>query len=250
MNYQKGYKGEDLKQYQEKLGITADGIFGKETDKAVRDFQTQNEGLKVDGIIGKNTINAFSSPTPKRDNIINVNNLDSGIDMGNMPTATPQKPTQTDFSGMLQTAQDFYKEDEATTLERQRQQGIVSALQGQGGREEMRTGLEEELGVGKKRDVMTRASSKMQQLQAEEDTLYDQMRQEEAEGRGLRTTSAFQGEATRRARRIGIDKRYAAADLMAAQGDFQGAMSQVNQAVDDTFADRTDALNSQKQQLD
>lgn len=46
-----GDKGEDVKELQGKLKIKADGIFGVQTDKAVRDFQKKNK-LKVDGVVG------------------------------------------------------------------------------------------------------------------------------------------------------------------------------------------------------
>lgn len=39
---------------QKKLGITADGIFGKDTDKAVKEYQSKN-GLTADGIVGTGT---------------------------------------------------------------------------------------------------------------------------------------------------------------------------------------------------
>lgn len=39
---------------QKKLGITADGIFGKDTDKAVKEYQSKN-GLTTDGIVGTGT---------------------------------------------------------------------------------------------------------------------------------------------------------------------------------------------------
>lgn len=53
-------KGDDVKATQEELNKrkyncgTADGVFGKNTDIAVRNFQTDN-GLTVDGKVGKNT---------------------------------------------------------------------------------------------------------------------------------------------------------------------------------------------------
>lgn len=50
-------KGEDVKRLQRALGFPEgriDGIFGKETDKAVRDFQRAN-GLKIDGRAGPAT---------------------------------------------------------------------------------------------------------------------------------------------------------------------------------------------------
>ncbi|KYG33881.1 N-acetylmuramoyl-L-alanine amidase [Alkalihalobacillus trypoxylicola] len=47
-------RGEDVRAVQRKLGIKADGIFGPITEKAVRDYQ-QNNNLIVDGIVGQNT---------------------------------------------------------------------------------------------------------------------------------------------------------------------------------------------------
>lgn len=50
----KGFQGADVKWLQEKLGIDADGIFGKGTEEAVKKFQTAN-GLVADGIVGTKT---------------------------------------------------------------------------------------------------------------------------------------------------------------------------------------------------
>lgn len=46
-----GMRGEDVKKLQRKLGIKDDGIFGKQTDTAVRQFQKKNK-LVVDGVVG------------------------------------------------------------------------------------------------------------------------------------------------------------------------------------------------------
>jgi hypothetical protein len=52
-------RGDDVRQVQEALinagfQLKADGVFGEETDKAVRQFQ-QQKGLTVDGIVGADT---------------------------------------------------------------------------------------------------------------------------------------------------------------------------------------------------
>ncbi|MDN4525310.1 peptidoglycan-binding protein [Fictibacillus fluitans] len=47
-------KGEDVKVVQQKLGITADGIYGPKSEKAVKDFQGANK-LGIDGVVGPKT---------------------------------------------------------------------------------------------------------------------------------------------------------------------------------------------------
>jgi len=49
-----GSKGNEVKQLQEKLGLTADGSFGPGTERAVKAWQTAN-GLKADGLVGDGT---------------------------------------------------------------------------------------------------------------------------------------------------------------------------------------------------
>lgn len=58
----KGSRGEDVKTLQTKLNLMADGIFGKLTDEAVREFQKAN-GLTVDGIVGPKTWAALGVST-------------------------------------------------------------------------------------------------------------------------------------------------------------------------------------------
>ena len=50
----RGARGNITKLIQEKLGISADGIFGAITEVAVKNYQRTN-GLSVDGIVGRNT---------------------------------------------------------------------------------------------------------------------------------------------------------------------------------------------------
>jgi hypothetical protein len=50
-----GSRGSDVKELQEFLNITADGIFGKGTEEAVKKFQSTNN-LAVDGIVGPATM--------------------------------------------------------------------------------------------------------------------------------------------------------------------------------------------------
>ena len=53
--YKRGSIGEQVKQIQKALGIKADGIFGKETEDAVKKFQGEN-CLTADGKVGPKTM--------------------------------------------------------------------------------------------------------------------------------------------------------------------------------------------------
>lgn len=62
----KGDRGERVKEAQTLLGITADGIFGLNTEKAVIAFQKKN-GLVADGVIGKLTLAALVKGSMPKD---------------------------------------------------------------------------------------------------------------------------------------------------------------------------------------
>jgi peptidoglycan hydrolase-like protein with peptidoglycan-binding domain len=62
-----GTSGETVKRLQQSLGISADGQFGGETQKAVREFQSKN-GLEADGLAGPATLakmSLFKEMTPE-----------------------------------------------------------------------------------------------------------------------------------------------------------------------------------------
>jgi len=55
-------RGNDVKEWQTLIGVTADGIFGPDTDAATRVMQA-DLGVKVDGIVGPKT-RAAATPAP------------------------------------------------------------------------------------------------------------------------------------------------------------------------------------------
>ena len=59
-----GSKGEEVKQLQTLLGLTADGSFGPMTETKVKEWQAAN-GLTADGIVGPGTWGKmFGAPAP------------------------------------------------------------------------------------------------------------------------------------------------------------------------------------------
>ena len=59
-----GVTGADVKTLQGKLGVSADGVFGRQTYHAVREFQDRN-GLHVDGIVGPTTVEKLNASGAK-----------------------------------------------------------------------------------------------------------------------------------------------------------------------------------------
>ena len=66
-----GSKGEEVKQLQSKLGLTADGIFGSGTVAKVKEWQAAN-GLTADGIVGDGTRSKMfgQAPQPIKEDIV------------------------------------------------------------------------------------------------------------------------------------------------------------------------------------
>lgn len=62
MLLKKGSKGEDVKTLQKILGLTADGIFGAQTEAKVKEWQKAH-GLVADGIVGDKTWAAMTGTT-------------------------------------------------------------------------------------------------------------------------------------------------------------------------------------------
>lgn len=60
-----GCRGEDVKSLQRRLNIMADGIFGKLTREAVKEFQ-MSHGLKADGVVGPKTSAALNLQSGSR----------------------------------------------------------------------------------------------------------------------------------------------------------------------------------------
>src|SRR5215210_3420355 len=64
----KGDRGSAVKRIQRRLGLAADGVFGKQTARAVRRFQ-RRRGLVADGVVGPITRRALGLRPFARDSI-------------------------------------------------------------------------------------------------------------------------------------------------------------------------------------
>ena len=65
-----GSKGEEVKKLQSKLGLTPDGVFGKSTENALKNWQAKNR-LVADGVAGPKTLSMLGITTiVKEDKII------------------------------------------------------------------------------------------------------------------------------------------------------------------------------------
>jgi N-acetyl-anhydromuramyl-L-alanine amidase AmpD len=82
MIVKRGDRGDGVKAIQEKLELVMDGIFGSQTETAVKNFQ-QSQGLQADGIVGPATIAAL------------------GIDLDEFLTTDIQDSTLTTTEGLL-----------------------------------------------------------------------------------------------------------------------------------------------------
>jgi hypothetical protein len=88
-----GSRGDSVMQLQKKLGIKADGIFGKDTEKAVRDYQEKNK-LSIDGVVGNQT-NSSLNRTSALDSLKKANPVGAALNKP-IPNASVERAK---FSG-------------------------------------------------------------------------------------------------------------------------------------------------------
>lgn len=98
-NLQQGIKGDNVKQLQTLLGITADGDFGPLTKQAVIAFQQKN-GLTPDGIVGPQTQAKLAQMGGGNTQMTNTNNPAIGNQLGAVSSTTqPSAGTNTGATG-------------------------------------------------------------------------------------------------------------------------------------------------------
>ena len=109
-----GSQGSDVTELQKLLNnngykLTADGIFGSQTQAAVKDYQKKN-GLSVDGIVGNNTWGALTKATT--------------------PSASTPAQTTTPASTTPQWSYDDFKVSDSTAAADQKRQDVASQKPG------------------------------------------------------------------------------------------------------------------------
>lgn len=73
----KGDRGRAVRRVQRRLGLSADGVFGKQTARAVRRFQ-RRRGLTADGIVGPLTRQALRLRPFTRDSVVHPGGRSGG----------------------------------------------------------------------------------------------------------------------------------------------------------------------------
>jgi peptidoglycan hydrolase-like protein with peptidoglycan-binding domain len=100
-----GSEGRQVKLLQEALGgVKVDGVFGPETEAAVRSFQSSH-GLSVDGVVGPQTSAALRSDTAGNAFIADVNNVVPGastLPAGSHAPASSASPAQYSTPGVAE----------------------------------------------------------------------------------------------------------------------------------------------------
>ena len=128
-----GAEGRQVELLQQALSIPVDGIFGPETEAAVRSFQ-EARGLTVDGIVGPQTSAALGAPTPARETISDsaASNAESGSPQtSSSTTGSPTAGTPSGAIARLQSALhltvdgDFGPETEAAIRRLQARHGLT-----------------------------------------------------------------------------------------------------------------------------
>lgn len=96
----RGSQGEDVLLLQTRLQVAADGRFGQQTERAVREFQ-QSNGLTADGIVGQRTWDALGLTCPSGEQSNEQNEVPNLTSEQNQSTQDVSAPKSSDSTSPL-----------------------------------------------------------------------------------------------------------------------------------------------------
>lgn len=189
-----------------------------------------------------NRQNAIADPKPVDLPTISPNDI--GQPIVQVPTPKINIRPEPALDPLIKSASDFIKISDEQIAADKATSDLVSTLDSQPSRASVRKAAEDTFGVQSRRDAVSKYSARLAQLNAEAENVQSQI------DRQYGSTDALQGFVDARANairgKINEERRLAAADLSAAQGDLGTALDQVDKSITDTFADRQDKIDSRK----
>lgn len=108
--YKIGSRGNVVKQIQTALNIESDGVFGTETESAVKDFQLKHN-LVVDGIVGEKTMEILLPKTENKTSVLTSSIISSFSNTTFNSKAAPKPVIEDYFLPKSQYINGVYKND-------------------------------------------------------------------------------------------------------------------------------------------
>jgi peptidoglycan hydrolase-like protein with peptidoglycan-binding domain/LysM repeat protein len=248
-NLQLGTNSEQVRQLQTMLGITADGIFGPQTQAAVKAFQVKN-GLTPDGVVGPKTSEALTKlpPTKTNNGITTPESVTQGTKIV-VPPIIPGADNATPFVVGIQAAQDAsVKAAEAAQKKAQDDYDSLSStisglLDKSGGQGQATLDAEAAAGVNEKQAALDEINSQIQTKLAQYNAL-----NVDAQGKAVTMNSIIGAQAQIKnvaASEIGLLQ----AQASAMEGKLKLAKDIADRAVELKYADIKTQLDIKIQQL-
>jgi len=267
-NLQVGSRGDNVKQLQSLLDITADGIYGPQTKAAVIAYQKAN-GLTPDGIVGPLTTSSLSGKPPTLPPATPPNSADginTGVGSVNLPngntTVSDISNANSTLTGSqtgtnsLQTQLDqFYNQQiQAQQKQSQENKSFLSTLfNNQQSQTDLTAQAESKFGVNTQEYLNQKKvkESEIASLTKEYQDTKTAMEEEKSKATDRLSTTGFisreQSAIERKyagtLNRLATDINYQSALLSNLNGDFAQAQNLVQQAVSAATADQKDKMN-------
>ncbi|MFA6078117.1 MAG: hypothetical protein WC724_03845, partial [Candidatus Paceibacterota bacterium] len=163
---------------------------------------------------------------------------------------TPSLSTP-DLTSFIEQAKGLYATDPKQEADKNSVDALMkSMLEQSGSRAEDRATAMQSADFQAKQEANNATVKKLQMLSAERDTLESRLAREAGSRGDIVTRGGIASTVSDQERDLAVRTRFAVAEHLATSNDLQGAIDQVNTAVDDKYADRATTLANQKMQLD